>query len=295
MDTICENCGQEYSSKYTLARHQKTSKCTSVSEEERYNCICGYWTTYKNIYTAHINKCKCKTKLEEKDKELKDAQTELDALNEQFVVTKAKITKLTSLNKDLRSKLASKDAEILELKLKLANGEGKIEVYKERPGIVNNQYNKLLQVKCDTIRPFTIETVREEVQGGKYTFDQYIRAEKGLVDFIAGIISQDEQRSYVCTDTSRHKFHRLLESREWQNDNGATFLNKVFDELKEPSTSYYKKICAMMEDPQEDQDIADMLMSKTKGIFFAITQPKSKERPALFSKIRNEVRHLAVV
>lgn len=331
-DVMCERCGQVYSSKYTLARHRKNSKC-SVNVQKRYECVCGHWTAYKYNYTTHINKCKVyeyKMALDKKEQEMEELEQSLSEkdqalferdqalfekdqaldendklLSEKDLILEEKdqaLSEKEDIIRALKAKITERDKKIMSLNLKLANSEGKIEVYKERPGVVNNtqntQYgnNKLLQVKCDTIRPFTIETVREEVQSGKYTFDQYIRAERGLVEFIAGIISQDEQRSYVCTDTSRHKFHRLLESREWQSDNGATFLNKVFDELVEPSTIYYNKICSMMaEGEHQDMDMADMLMQKTRPMFFGITQPKSSERPNLFNKIRNEVRTLAIV
>ena len=59
------------------------------------------------------------------------------------------------------------------------------------------------------------------MEAGKYTYGDFIRGEIGLVDFIAGLISDEDQRSYVCTDTARNKFHRLIETREWETDNGG--------------------------------------------------------------------------
>lgn len=290
----CEFCGSTFSKGCNLITHKKTAKyCLEIQGKKDSSFVCdrcGKKFNYNTNLTRH--KKVCKSEVNEKDQLIEDLTA---SSKEKDEIIACKDEELE--NAKIRVKELEK--EVLELKIKLANGEGQIKVYKERPGVVNNntQYvnSKLLSVKCDKIRPFTIETVREEVQGGKYTFDQYIRAEKGLVDFISGIISQDEQRSYVCTDSSRHKFHRLLESREWQSDNGATFLNKVFDELKEPATVYYKKICGMMENPEEDREFADILMNKTKAMFFAITMPKSKERPVVFSKVRNEVKTLAIV
>lgn len=198
----------------------------------------------------------------------------------------------------LKNELEIAEKTIIELRLKLAEDKGQIKVYKERPtptiNTTTNYINpKLLQIKCDTIRPFTIETVREDVQAGKFTYDRFIKAEKGLLEFISDIIAKDTEFSYVCTDSSRQKFHRLLESREWKDDNGATFLNKVLDELKEPTIEYYKRITDMM--VTGDRETADFLRSKTKPMVMGITCPRSADRDATFAKIRNEVKKMATI
>lgn len=291
MSIECKFCGSLFTRVQNMLAHQKSAKyCLDVQESLKSPNLCescGKSFNQRTNLLRHKKTCQ-KFSIDEKSKYI----GELEARNKELERT---VNEQKDRIEALETKTEKLEADNSELKLRIANGEGQIKVYKERPGVVNYVNNKLLQVKCNTIRPFTIETVREEVQSGGYTFDQYIRGENGLVDFISAIISQDDQRSYVCTDTSRHRFHRLLESREWQNDNGASFLNKVFDELKQPSIEYYNKICAMMGNPKEDQDVADILMDKTKTMFFGITQPKSKERPLLFNKIRNEVRHLAVI
>lgn len=288
----CEFCGSTFRKECNLITHKKTAKyCLEIQgrkkDDSSFVCDkCGRSFNYNNNLARHKKSCKSSI-IDEKNQLIEDLTTRLKEKDELISQHKKRVETL--------------ERENTELKLKLASDEGQIKVYKERPGTTNTntstQYvnNKLLQVKCDTIRPFTIETVREEVKAGNYTFDHYIRAERGLVEFILGIISQDEQRSYVCTDSSRHKFHRLLESREWQNDNGATFLNKVFDELTETATGYYERICDMLNNPKEDQELADILMDKTKAMYFGISRPKSKERPVVFSKVRNEVRDLAVI
>lgn len=292
---ICTICGKEFTFKSNLTRHQKTALyCLSTPNKELFCQYCDYKTNLKTNFIRHTNMCIVRHTTaiyEEKIDELtQNLEKERATVEEKDRIIKTMDKSLA----EAKSKIEVLKKEVMNLKLKDANSEGKIAVYKERPGVTNNQYvNKLLQVKCDTIRPFTIETVRNDVKDGKYTFERYIQAEKGLLDFISDIISQDDQRSYVCTDSSRQRFHRLLESREWKDDNGATFLNKVLDELKEPALEHYRKVTNMM--TTGDNDLADILMDKTKIMALGIINPKSKDREIIFTKIRNEVKKLSAI
>lgn len=309
MEYKCEFCGNTFSNKNNLAVHRKTAKyCITQrgKQSEAYKCVCGKIFTRAHSLKIHSNNCLTKIS-QNKEEELAD----LRAFKEKSIPKLVELDTLTieaanlrETNKTMISKIQQLKEEVNELKTKnleltlaLENGKGQIKVYKERPGTVHNtQYinPKLLNIKCETIPPLTLEHVQGEVDQGKYTYENYIRGEKGLVDFIAALILEDEQRSYVCTDTARNKFHRLIETREWKEDNGAKFLNKIFDSLKDPATIYYKKIVEMMKTPDE-QDTGDFLMDKTKRMFFGITSPKSKDRTELFNRIRTEVRKLAAV
>lgn len=249
--------------------HKRTAKyclASRGSEIEHYDCkVCGKTFSTLANQKRHAGRCSKKL-LEEKDAKIKELEMEITRLN-----------------------------------LVIAESKGKLSVYKERPSVVNNntQYinPKLLQIKCDTIPPLTIENVKKEIGAGKYTYDSFIRGESGLVDFIANIISDDEeQRSYVCTDAARNKFHRLIETREWENDNGATFLNKILDQLHDQAKEYYGKVIKMTESKDEsNRDLGEILMEKTKPMAMGITRPKSRDRNALFNRIRTEVRNLASV
>jgi hypothetical protein len=278
----CEFCGTMFKTSNNLTTHKKSAKyCLSIRNAtgKPNTCVgCGKNFTYAASLTRHISVCK---KILVKDTDIKE-------LNE----------KIVSLEKELemsRSKVNFLEKENLELKLLLENGKGQLIVYEKHPGVVHNtQYinPKLTNIKCDTISPLTLEYVQKQVS--KYTYEEYIRGELGLVDYIAGLIVEDDQRNYVCTDTSRNKFHRLIETREWKEDNGAHFLNTIFDSLKEPATTYYHKIAGMYKIPGE-QETGDFLMDRTKKMFFGIAKEKSKDRADLFNKIRTEVRTLAAV
>lgn len=273
MSFVCGFCEHAFSTKCNLINHQRSAKyCLQLRKEqavEKYKCkSCNKVFTQQNNLDRHSEKCvgRMLHLIEEQRDEIFRLQTQVATLQK----------------------------EIEGYKLQLAEDKGKIIVYKERPGAVYVN-PKILNVKCDTIPPLTIETVKQEVESGNYSYEMYIRGERGLVDFIESLIkSEDEQRSYVCTDAARNKFHRLIETREWKEDNGANFLNKIFDQLKVPATEYYQKINSMTLE-SEERDTGDFLMDKTKKMFFGITSPKSRDRLDLFNRIRMEVRKLAAV
>lgn len=340
MDFVCEFCGHSFSRETNLLTHKRTAKYCLVKQgiqEQIHKCAgCDKGFGQKNNLQRHQKTCipffqtlldskeeeikEYRELLKEKDREYQDALDEeiqeyrkrLEEKDDQIrqkvielaVLEQQKDREIVALGKkkdrERDAKIAELEKEVTRLNLIIAESKGKISVYKERPGVINNtQYinPKLLQIKCDTIPPLTIENVKKEIGSGKYTYDNFIRGESGLVDFIATLISDDEdQRSYVCTDAARNNFHRLIETREWENDNGATFLNKILDQLCEPAKEYYGKVLKMTESKDEgNRDLGEFLMEKTKPIAMGITCPKSKDRNALFNKIRTEVRKLASV
>lgn len=297
MEYQCNFCGSIFSNSCNLSTHKRSAKyCLAIQgtkASKTNKCVrCNKVFNHASSLIKHKQVCKGPS-AEEIICNLNDKVEDLEGLLE--LKTNETINGLKEELKETKQKLAQTEKTIIELNLKLAEDKGQIKVYKERPiPTINNYINpKLLQIKCDTIRPFTIETVREDIQAGKFTFDRFIQAEKGLLEFISDIIAKDTEFSYVCTDSSRQKFHRLLESREWKDDNGATFLNKVLDELKEPTTEYYKRITDMM--VSGDRDTADFLRAKTKNMVMGITSPKSKSREITFTKLRNEVKNLATI
>jgi len=294
----CKICSRTFSSKSTLKRHTMTSKnCKALADGNSvvFSCTkpCPYTTTLKSSITKHIKVCKV-VYVKEQTLELQEEIKRLSQIEE--VSKKEKLNHVAKI-KDLNEKIKVLKKENVDLKLQLEEKKGRIVVYKERPGTINNtQYinPKLLNVSCDTIPALTIENVKKEVDAGNYTYDDYIRGEIGLVHFISTLISSDEERNYVCTDVSRNKFHLLLETREWKEDNGANFLKKIFDQLKEPATTYYEKVVQMASMPG-DSDLGDFIMDRTKRMYFGIVDGKSRDRATLFNNIRTEVRKLAAI
>lgn len=294
----CSFCKSSFRSKCNLATHVKNAKyCLDIRGLKlmENGCKdCGNCFSSKVNLNKHEKICPAKNIIVKKMLAAKDA--EIEEMKEQIEeIIRENEDEMIAVVEEKDSRIAELEDEVYELKLAIAESKGKISVYKERPGVVNTIINpKLLNIKCDTISPLTVENVKKDVDAGKYTYGDFIRAEGGLVDFIASLISDDDQKNYVCTDSARNKFHRLIETREWKEDNGANFLNKILDQLKESATAYYTKVVNMIENP-EDRDLGELLMNKTKPMIMGITRPGSKDRSALFSRIRAEVRKLASV
>jgi len=195
-----------------------------------------------------------------------------------------------------KRKIALLEKEIVDLKIQLSEKKGMLAV-KSAPKTVNHTYvnPKLLTIQCATIDPLTVDTVRKSVEGGNYTFQHFKLGPDGIVDFISDIIcTEDGQRNYACSDVSRNKCHRLIETREWQTDNGATFITKILDQLQEPTIKYNTKVIDMWKD-EDERDVGDALREKTRDMVAGITNPKSTERKDLFTKVRVGVKKLAAI
>ena len=74
-------------------------------------------------------------------------------------------------------------------------------------------------------------------------------------------------------------------------------MTNVLNELLIPAESYYTRIVRMTGEniSDEDRDFADVLMQRTKPLYFAIKDKKSTQRSELLNKVRLEVKKLAAV
>jgi hypothetical protein len=326
----CDSCGHVFSTKFNLKRH-KTTILACAEVEMVYICVCGHEDVAKYNYNKHIANCAIydyNNQLKEKDAQIQELNLERNLQIEQIgrekdheieQLNQEKDNKIQELNDEmdgkdlelikLKKKITELKKENMDLKLLAADKGARIDMYKTMPATnqttnttKNIQYvnSKLLKVKCDTIRPFTVETIKEEVAKDSYSYDHFERGIKGLADFISGMTILDDQSSYTCTDAARNKFHRLLETREWKDDNGAVFLNTVFDELKDVAQIHYDvltgKALHAPEDGEEDErEYYDVIWTKSKPIFEALRSNKSKHREPVLDKVRTEVKKLASI
>jgi hypothetical protein len=202
----------------------------------------------------------------------------------------------------LQDKIKKLENEIVELRLKSA----KTEVYKEeylairdKPTTTynNTTTNKLKMVNIATIEPFTLDTVKKHLSDDKYTYKMFLDGALGVKQFILRMITKDDEKNYVATDTNRKNFHRLELARNWVSDKGALFLTKVFDEMKPLALGYFDRFQETVKATKRFEEIEanDAVLDKIMPVMRAIINPEHKDRKTLQDDIIKYIQpHVAV-
>ena len=311
---ICKYCKCKFSSRPSLSRHTKTAKyCLKkrgqYSKLEKVEVICkdcGKIYSMSQSLKRHQRICKKREKRIEEEYERKIRKME-DTINKQRI----KIKKYKNETYD-RDELIRR---INELEKMVANKEGVVEGIQMAPakkiinkttGTKNTYINpKLLNIQTDNIRPLTINTIQEDISSGKFTRKMFLRGVNGLVEFISNIITHENEngvieRNYACTDTSRYRFHRLIESKEWKEDNGAHYVNNILDSIKEPVSKFFvdiidKRTDAFKKEDEVMREYYDNIITDTRLIYRGTKNKKCKERVRLFTKVRNGIKNVAFI
>jgi DNA repair exonuclease SbcCD ATPase subunit len=274
-ELICDICEKTYSSVYTLERHKRTSKSCCSIDVKKFTCEwCNFESTLKYNLLSHQEGCKYQGKHTEK----------ITAVANKY---KKVIDTVRAKNKELKEQVASLTKQVASL-------QGKIEVLEKRPpstviknkNIYINKNNKIQFVMCDKIKPLTDKTIDEAIADGSYTFDHFIRGIPGLIDFIAPIIKQEEERNYACTDGARNKFKRLDEDRDWVDDKKAEYIHTILTKLK-PEIERHNK--------QLSNDIDEEQAKQLRFIYRAVSMPSSAARQSIFTAVRAGVKSVALI
>ena len=328
-NNICKFCDREYSNKYNLARHQKTycKNSDSTNIPKKYRCkYCDNCFINKNNLERHKIVCTCKNeyKLRRCNKNLKIShEKEIKNLK---IVYDEELANLNQTIKEIRRTIKEKeenfckvikekDEEIVNLKVKCESS--KVEVYDKvcntlshKSTVTNNTMNvhpKLVNLPITNIHPLTEDYVKDKVSNGGYTFDNYLKGENGLVDFIYSITMCENddgnlERNYVCTDPSRDSYHRLVETKEWQKDKGGKFVDVILDTLSDKADGYHMKLLderietnSSKSTPKRLGYDPDYIYKLNTDMHSGIVQPRGKDRRTLRQKIKKETsRKIAV-
>jgi len=284
----CEWCENSFTTSTILKTHQRTAKyCLALQgkvDVKGCTCdVCGKNFTLSSSLRRHSISCQKKA----------SNTDEINRLREENARLKAKC-------KSLKSEVAEYKSAVREEKKYAVGIERGVQITPARSQTVNI-HPKLINIPIDNIRPFTIDTVREEIDAGKFTENMFRKGVVGLVDFVSNIISFEAEDgtthiNYACTDSSRNRFHRLLESKEWQEDNGAHFLNNVLDQLQTPVTEIYSDFLDKKRyaDNDVDRDYYTRVVEETEPIYQGV-KFNGRDRRKLFSNLRNEIRSVASV
>jgi len=243
---------------------------------------------------------------------IENKDREIEELKNKYKTKERKLAKLNEEKEENFKKLIEeKDREITELKIKCESD--KKEVYHEictkvlnKPTVSNTVSNstnstyvhpKLANLPITTIHPLTIDYVKERVDNGDYTFDHYLKGPYGIVEFIQDIATcknadGEIERNYPCTDASRERFHRLIETREWQKDTGGGFIDDIIDSVRGPVDKYHKQ---MLQERLENKEYdrtkgydADEIFKKNDEMHTGVIRSDGPERRALRKKIKKE-------
>ena len=328
----CEFCSNIFSTETILKKHERTARyCLKNRGKElikKHKCeYCLRVYMSKKTLTNHMSVCaKMKDNkivilderviyLKDKNKKLKRKNRELEKKSEENNNLKKENIYLKNNNENLKK-------QISELREQLAEKKGEIAgIIKAPPRTISNTTQKtnntntttkntyinpkLLSIKTDNIRPLTIKTIKEDIDDGKYTKDMFLRGIGGLTEFISNMITYENkdgiiERNYACTDSSRYRFHRLIESKEWKEDNGAHYVNNILDQVKDPARMYFTELVDKKRDAHNiedkiDKEYYDGLIKNTKLVYRGSQNKKGKYRDMLFQKVRGSVKGTAFV
>ena len=270
----CSFCNNEYTTKSSLNRHQKTvKKCLSNNEKiEEYKCNnCDYITTLKSNLTKHEKNCKLKNikKIyDENTSKIKEDLLHIENTHKEDIINIR--NKYEEELKILKEKLDKSEEENERLVSDNFNLERKIEKHEEklynmasRPTTVNtvnttnNNTNLLIvdfnksTIKDSVENNFTLEHLNEGIKGvAKFTKDYIVKPEEG-------------KRKYICSDPSRCVFKYRDENGVVQKDVRAVKLKNVIKDpiITKSKTLFIEENSRLFEDMANGEDMESESMT----------------------------------
>ena len=275
----CEFCSTTFKAKYNLNAHIKSAKYCMAMRGTTKNLKCnGCEKNFGNNVTLERHTKTCKSII-------------IKGKDDEIVILKQRISSLEDENHKLKL-----DNSKLELKLESSKLEVKADIYKEeyhairdRPTTTyNSTTNRLKLINISTIDPFTVDTVKNRLKSGVYSYEEFLRGVIGIQEFILNMVIKGKELSYTIVDVTRPNYQRLEDSREWVPDINAHFIGIVFDEMKLPIKEYYDRF--------NDEDAAcktekeherfDIIRERINPVYRGITKTAdNKDRKTLQSKV----------
>lgn len=237
-------------------------------------------------------------------KESKKIKKELDRTKKDLDAEKDEVNKL-EIRVDIYEKEVANHKHNTQMALlECAHSQGQIiglktakPTTKTMSSITNYVNPKLANVPIDNIRPLTIEYIQEETHN--FTLEMFRLKAKGIVQFLKPIFIVDNKnskpsRNYVCTDMARHKYHKLIESGEWELDSGATFLSEILDQLKDETELHWLEFDRLIEDEIHEEISQNLKLEKgwLLKTYFGITISDGSERTQLITDIRTHLKKI---
>ena len=205
---ICEHCESVFTTKYSLTRHQRRSRCCAQGlqmEKKEYKCVCDKQFTRDDNLQRHQKTCS----------KFNDTQNDMSGNTEEFMLKF--MEKYENMVKEFQ-------AQITELS--------------SRPTKITNNNNSNV---LNNMQPITEESIQEHL--GSLTIDFIQEGGKGYADFAGNYPFKD---NVLCTDRSRKKLRykgpdgeltddgKALVQRFFQaiSERNATLLNQAYSDLR---------------------------------------------------------------
>ena len=240
----CTHCNKQFSTKGSLATHQKTAKyCLErqFKQNNDFECtFCQKTFTLQHVLNDHLTVCKEKNKQEiimEKDKIIQQNKNEFDLKSKYYMdkITEKDdyILKLESSNQKYEEKLEKQKIEY-ETKLAQQKAEYDIKLEKFENAIIasvtesktpskaaptTNNTTNLITVTNNNFLNLSQEHVKK-VLAEKLDFNVVYAGQAGLAKFVVDYILTDEDGNiiYRCVDPSRQTFEFIDEKGEKVRD-----------------------------------------------------------------------------
>jgi hypothetical protein len=321
----CEFCGKQFSKKGTRDVHTQTAAYCLESRGENaadINCkFCQKAFTQRSNLNTHMKTCKIKIKKQDEEtiaslkletrklkktisqqrrenEQLRSINNTLEGVDKTLVERDCEIAKLKKIIEDFEKDEKNYVDRNFELEKLLAFEKGRV-LEASKPRTINkyknNTINKLKALPTDNIKPFTVATIKDSLDA--YTYDDYTMGARGVIKFLKSMISLTNgegqlERNYVCTDPSRNNYYRLEESKEWDTDKGALFIENIIEEIKPLASKYFDQILDGLGDRTDmlSQESNAMLLENVRPFQMGIIHPNSKERAALLANIRTGIK-----
>lgn len=302
---MCEHCGQPFTRINNLRAHLKTCRSKTkkqeeeiVDELERLRNQEKIWkqTNLKNktlISSLQLKTEKLEKVVIEQNKQI-NLLKESDGLDQIISNKNDELANMRKIN-------YAKNRKIASLEKQLAFEKGRV-LEASKPKTINQNYkcstkNKLASIPTGNIEPFTVETIRANLHN--YTYEDFLMGPKGLIKFLKSIIMNTNEngeieRNYVCTDLSRNNYFRLEETKEWDSDRGALYIETFVDEMHRPTSNYFDQLCSKVVDRTDAlREYNAHLMEELKPFYQGVLRPISKERDALLTTIKTGIKSSA--
>jgi hypothetical protein len=314
---ICQYCGNTFKTNTALNLHTRTAKyCLSTRYKtitDAHECAhCHKTFTQKITLDAHLKKCLVAAQNEQAEKfaaeknileeQIHILNNELTAKNKlyetQSKINKKKIYRLTAKNKELETKIAEIEKQLMYEQGFLAGYE------KPKPPTsitnANTIINKKLQkIRCDTIPALTDDYIQSNLCD--YSYDLFLKGPFGVVEFISKLIKKPTddgaiEQNYVCTDISRNVGHRLIKSRDWEIDGGINFINDIFDALRQVQYNHWAKLSELASNGSDDREkqYSQEKLYELSEFHQGVVSPKgTKGREFSFNNVRTHIKQIA--